>query len=346
MINRRTLMTAAGALALAPAAAPPAATAQRGPFWDERAPMPWAIQEIYAAAWGERIITAGGLAMTPEGFHVSDRTAIYDTRRDVWEEGPRLPEARHHPMIVVADDKPWALGGYRRSAQGDWTSTTDIWVLDGDWTPAGAMPGPQAETVGVEHAGRIHLIGGRAPHGSGDGGWNDQGDIAVHRVFNPGDGRWAEAAPLPMARNSAAACVVDGAIWVAGGRTVAGGGTGRLDRYDPVTDRWDTLAPIPPSPATGRQVGGGLAMGAIDGRLVAFGGEWFGSDNTSRQGGVFAETWTYDAMRDVWFEGPPMPTPRHGLAAAGVGSALYAIAGGAVVGGGRASAAVEVFTLL
>lgn len=346
MINRRTLMTAAGALALAPAAAPTAANAQRGPFWDERAPMPWAIQEIYAAAWGERIITAGGLAMTPEGFHVSDRTAIYDTSRDVWEEGPRLPEARHHPMIVVADDKPWALGGYRRSAQGDWTSTTDIWVLDGDWTPAGAMPGPQAETVGVEHAGRIHLIGGRAPHGSGDGGWNDQGDIAVHRVFNPGDGRWAEASPLPMARNSAAACVLNGAIWVAGGRTVAGGGTGRLDRYDPVTDRWDTLAPIPPSPATGRQVGGGLAMGAIDGRLVAFGGEWFGSDNTSRQGGVFAETWTYDAMRDVWFEGPPMATPRHGLAAASVGSALYAIAGGAVVGGGRASAAVEVFTLL
>ena len=54
MINRRTLVTVAGAVALAPAA-----HAQRGPYWDSRASMPWAIQEIYAAAWGERIITAG-----------------------------------------------------------------------------------------------------------------------------------------------------------------------------------------------------------------------------------------------------------------------------------------------
>lgn len=341
MIDRRTLMTVAGAAALVPSAA----KAQRGPFWDARAPMPWAIQEIYAAAWGERIITAGGLAARPDGLHISDRTAVYDSRRDAWDEGPRLPEARHHPMIVAADGKPYALGGYRRSEGGDWTSATDVWVLDGEWAPAGAMPAPQAETVGVEHAGLIHLIGGRAPHGSGDGQWNDQGDIAAHRVFSPRDGRWTEAAPLPMARNSAAAVVMDGAIWVAGGRTVAGGGTGRLDRYDPVHDRWDTLAPIPASPAAGRQVGGGLAMGTARGRLVAFGGEWFGADNTSRQGGVFAETWLYDPARDAWGEGPPMPTPRHGLAAATLGPEIYAIGGGEVVGGGRASAAVEVFSI-
>ncbi|MFN4296585.1 MAG: Kelch repeat-containing protein [Brevundimonas sp.] len=340
MISRRTLMTAAGAVALTSAAA----HARQGAHWAPRAPMPWAIQEIYAAAWGERIITAGGLAMTPEGFHVSDRTALYDTRSDAWVEGPRLPEARHHPMIVAADGKPYALGGYRRSERGDWTSTTDIWALEEDWTPAGTMPAPQAETVGVEYAGRIHLIGGRAPHGSGDGGWNDQGDVAAHRILDPRDGRWEEAAPLPMARNSAAACVLDGVIWVAGGRTVAEGGTGRLDRYDPAADRWDTLAPIPVSPSTGRQVGGGLAMGPTRGQLVVFGGEWFGADNTSRQGGVFAETWIYDPMRDAWTEGPSMLTPRHGLAAAAVGGAVYAIGGGSVVGGGQASASVEAFS--
>lgn len=342
MIDRRTLLTAAGAAALGPAVA----QAQRGPYWGARAPMPWATQEIYAAAWGERIITAGGLAAGPDGLHVSDRTAMYDTRRDAWDEGPRLPEARHHPMIVVADGKPYALGGYRRGERGDWTSTTEVWVLDSEWKSAGAMPGPQAETVGVERSGLIHLIGGRAPHGSGDGRWNDQGDIDTHRVFDPRDGRWETAAPLPVARNSAAACVMDGAIWVAGGRTVMEGGAGRLDRYDPARDWWDSLAPIPPSPATGRQVGGGLAMGTLSGWLVVFGGEWFEPQNGSRQGGVFAETWIYDPARDAWFEAPPMPTPRHGLAAASVGQELFAIAGGRVVGGGQASAAVEVFTLL
>ncbi len=40
-------------------------------------------------------------------------------------------------------------------------------------------------------------------------------------------------------------------------------------------------------------------------------------------------------------EQPDMLTPRHGLAAAAVGDAVYAIAGGAVVSGGRAVGTVE-----
>lgn len=341
MIDRRTLMTAAGAAALIPSTA----EAQRGPHWSRRAPMPWAIQEIYAAAWDEAIITAGGLALTPEGLHISDRTAVFGAADNQWDEGPRLPEPRHHPMIVVADDRAFALGGYRRSERGDWTSTTDVWMLDDEWRTVGTMPAPQAETVGVAYDGRIHLIGGRTPRGSGDGGWNDQIDIETHRVFDPAENRWEEAAPLPMARNSAAACYLDGAIWVAGGRTVENGGTGRLDRYDPAADRWDTLAPIPASPTTGRQAGGGLAMGVTRGRLVAFGGEWFGRDNSARDGGVFSETWIYHPTQDVWSLGPAMPTPRHGLAAVTFGPEIYAIGGGAVVGGGQASPAVEVFSI-
>ena len=114
---------------------------------------------------------------------------------------------------------------------------------------------------------------------------------------------------------------------------MTGGGTGRLDRYDPASDRWDTLAPIPASD-TGQQVGGGLAMAAVGERLVAFGGEWFARPG----GGVFSETWIYDIARDAWTRGPDMATPRHGLAACAVGGTVLAIAGGEVVSGGKASA--------
>ena len=152
-----------------------------------------------------------------------------------------------------------------------------------------------------------------------------------------------------MARNSAAGAVLDGALWVAGGRTVSGGGTGRLDRYDPVADRWDTLAPIPRSYASNSQVGGGLAMVALGGRLVAFGGEWFAPRGAGGGGGggggVFAETWIYDPARDRWEAGPAMRTPRHGLAAAAYGDAIYAIGGGSVVSGGNATALVEALSI-
>ncbi len=339
-LDRRAFLAAAGASA----AVPFAACAQTPPpRWAARATLPWAMQEIYCAVSGGRIVVAGGLRRAGGVTEIEDRTGVYDPAADRWSEGPRLPAPRHHPMIVAdAAGRVYALGGYGRSDAGEWTSMTEVWALDGaGWVEAGRLPGPLAETVGVELGGRIHLASGRSP-GTANGQWNDQADVATHRVFLPAEGRWETAAPVPMARNSAAGAVLDGALWVAGGRTVDGGGTGRLDRYDPVADRWDTLAPIPPSPATGQQAGGGLAMAAAGGRLVAFGGEWFAPGGG---GGVFAETWIYDPAADRWTAGPDMLTPRHGLAAAAVDGVVYALAGGAVVSGGRATGVVEALRL-
>jgi len=342
-LDRRLFLAASAAALASPAWAGPALARSAPPAWTARAELPWPVQEIYCAVRGDEIVVAGGLMARPgTDLHIEDRTGIYRPSEDRWVEGPRLPQPRHHPMLIADGDSVYALGGYGRTEAGDWTAMTEIWALKGEaWEPAGTMPARQSETVGVGLNGRLHLITGRAPKGEANGQWNDQGDIADHRVFLPAEGRWETASPCPMARNSAAGAVLDGAIWVAGGRTVSGGGTGRLDRYDPQADRWDTLAPIPRSEAANNQVGGGLAMAAAGGRLVAFGGEWFQRPG----GGVFAETWIYDPATDAWTQGPDMTTPRHGLAAAAVGGAVYAIAGGSVVSGGRATGIVERLTL-
>jgi len=309
--------------------------------WSAAASMPWPAQEIYAAATGDRIVTAGGLVARPgQPLHIERRVANLDTVTGTWSEGPMLPQPRHHPMMVAdGAGRVLAIGGYRRSDGGEWTNSLETWVLEGDaWRSLDPLPRPQAEAVGALLAGRVHLVTGRSPIAGANGNWPDQGDVATHLALDPATGRWETRAPAPMARNSAAVAVLDDALWVAGGRTVQGGGTGRLDRYDPAADRWDTLAPIPVSD-TGQQVGGGLAMGALGGKLVAFGGEWFAPGG----GGVFPETWIYDPAIDAWTRGPDMITPRHGLAAVVVGERLYAIAGGEVVSGGKAGATVEVF---
>ena len=336
-IDRRAFMAASASAAVL-GAAPSVRAREAG--WSARAALPWIAQEIYAAAHEGKIVTAGGLVQRRDGLYVEDRVAAYDPATDAWRELPRLPERRHHPMIVSAGAAGlYALGGYASTGGDDWINTTGCWVLEGEgWRAMTPIPAPLSETVGAFVDGRIHLIGGRTPGGSANGGWNDQADTPIHRVFIPAENRWTDARPLPMARNSAAAAVLDGAIWVAGGRTVSGGGTGRLDRYDPAADRWDTLAPIPRSYAQNNQVGGGLAMAEAGGKLVAFGGEWFGRGGG---GGVFAETWLYDPVRDAWEAGPDMKTPRHGLAAAAVDGTVYAIAGGAVVSGGQAVSVVE-----
>ena len=339
-LDRRAFLAAAGASAAAPFAAR-AQEAEGG--WTSRAGMPWPAQEIYAAVHAGKIVTGGGLvSRRGEPLHIEDRTALYDPVADRWEQGASLPAPRHHPMFIASDSGLYAVGGYTRSEAGEWTNTITAWELaDGEWKPIASLPSPQAEAVGVSLGETLHLITGRTPGEAANGNWNDQADTDRHLILRSGEDRWEAARPCPMARNSAAAAVLDGAIWVAGGRTVSGGGTGRLDRYDPTSDRWDTLAPIPPSPATGQQVGGGLAMAAAGGKLVAFGGEWFQRGG----GGVFPETWIYDPAADRWAPGPAMRTPRHGLAAASVEGVIYAIAGGEVVSGGRAGSVVEALRL-
>jgi N-acetylneuraminic acid mutarotase len=334
--NRRSLLISAGACAAVPL--PTLAQPRNSRTWEARRPLPWSVQEIYCAVSHGEIVLGGGLRRAGGTTHIEDRTARYDPVADTWTEGPRLPAPRHHPMILAdASGKVFAIGGYGRSEAGEWTSMTEVWALeDGGWREAGRLPAPLSETVGVELGGRLHLVSGRSPNGR-NGRWEDQADVATHRVFVPAEGRWETAAPCPLARNSAAGAVLEGALWLAGGRTVDGGGTGQLDRYDPAADRWDTLAPIPFSAGSNAQVGGGLALVAVDGRLVALGGEWFAAGG----GGVFRETWLYEPRRDAWERGPEMLTPRHGLAAAVVDGVIYAIAGGAVVSGGRATGTVE-----
>ena len=336
-LHRRTFLAVGAAVT----AAPVVSRAETG--WTPRASMPWPTQEIYCAAQDGSITVAGGLVRSAAGgLHINDRTAIYDVKADRWSEGPRLPQPRHHPMLASAAGRIWAFGGYDRRDGGEWTAMTDIWAIDrGVWAQVGQMPQRLCETVGLSVGDRVHLVTGRSPKGEANGQWNDQGDVATHLVFDAAANRWETARPAPMARNSAAGAVLGGKLFVAGGRTVDGGGTGRLDRYDPDRDRWDTLAPIPASPATGRQVGGGLAMAEAGGRLIAFGGEWF----EGRGGGVFAETWIYDPARDAWTAGPAMRTPRHGLAAASVDGVIYAIGGGEAASGGKASGLVETLSL-
>jgi hypothetical protein len=340
-IHRRGLLASAAAATLVPAGA----RAQSG--WTPKASLPWPVQEIYATVWNGRIVTAGGLKLTAnQPLHVEDRVAVYDPATDAWSEAARMREPRHHPMLATVRDQLWLVGGYARTEAGEWVNSAKAWRLDNPdprarWATAVDLPSPQAEAVGVVIGERLHLIGGRSPAGEANAAWADHADVDTHRVYDAASLRWETLRPLPMARNSSAGALLDGAVWVAGGRTVRGGGTGRLDRYDPVADRWDTLAPIPVSPA-GQQVGGGLAMAAAGGRLVAFGGEWFAPGGG---GGVFPETWIYDPAADRWERGPDMPTPRHGLAAAAIGRTVYAIAGGSVVSGGRAAAVVEALGL-
>src|SRR5688572_29969984 len=101
MIHRRAVI-AAGL-----AAVPAAARAQGR--WEARAQIPWPVQEVYGTVLKGRVLIAGGMAPSAQGLrggiNPQDRTGFYDAKADAWTEGPKLPFARHHPVLATARDR-------------------------------------------------------------------------------------------------------------------------------------------------------------------------------------------------------------------------------------------------
>ena len=89
------------------------------------------------------------------------------------------------------------------------------------------------------------------------------------------------------------------------------------EAYDPSTDRWQEVAPLPQPLADAAAVG-------ADGAIYLFGG----FKQVLRPS---AGAWRYDPSTDRWDQIRPLPTARGGLAAAVVAGKIYAVGGHARV---------------
>lgn len=334
-ISRRSFLAlgAGSALALATdatawsrlLAAAPAADWSRGPS------APWGLQEVYATVRDGEIVVAGGLRSGPDSrtrFETLAETAVLDPEAGAWRTGPDLPAPRHHLVLAAAGGTVYGFGGFvGESLRGGFRFRDDVFALEGGaWSRRARMPRRLGETVAARVGGRIHLVTGSLHPEDGAGG-----ETGAHLVYDPATDDWAEARPAPTPRSSAAGAVLDGAIYVAGGRRRRGGfrNLAALERYDPSADRWEELRPLPEPSA-------GHAAAAVDGLLCCFGGERLGRRNP----GVIGSARVYDPETDRWRELPPMPTPRHGLAAAAVDGRVYAVGGNTAPAVGAASSGV------
>ncbi|MEO1662150.1 MAG: kelch repeat-containing protein [Pseudomonadota bacterium] len=336
LTRRSAIGLGSAALVLGPNACAQSMSGPREPagVWRLGTALPYAVQEIYPTRHDGRIHLAGGFIAKDQTISgATDQHIAYDLQSGVWETLAPIPRARHHPNLVSFDGALLAIGGFEvGGADAVWQMQAGIWTFDGEtWRDGPSLPQPNGESVLAVIADRLHVCGGRTPVGASNASWNDHNDVADHYVLDRSDGEWVKAAPLPTARNSAAAAVIGSDWHVVGGRTVAEGNSAAHEVYDAYEDRWRQAAPLP-------QAQGGLAAGAVGDKLYAFGGEYF--DNG---GGVYAECWAYSADTDAWSRLPDMPKPRHGLGAVVVAKEIYLIGGALKVGGQQTSNLVEIF---
>lgn len=335
----RRLAVSLATLALTVAA--PGVSAQQQPTWSTAAPAGVARQEIYPEVLNGRIYVAGGLLSPNTGY--SAHFEAYEAAQDRWMRLATLPEARHHIALAAEGGMIYAVGGFSGGFP-RWQAQSDVFVYDpaaDRWRTGVPLPAPRAEGVVAAVQGKIYVIGGRVRADPQASHFNDHADTSLVEVFDPKTGRWSGAPAAPTERNSAASAVIDGKIYVVGGRKAIKQPDGSLRQvnvatlevFDPATGQWATRASLP-------QAQGGLAAAAHAGKLYVFGGEQWVPDQK-----VFSESWVYDPASDQWNALPSLPTPRHGLGAATLGNRIHVFGGGLTVGGNGASAIHEVLTI-
>jgi len=219
-------------------------------------------QSMGSARNGVGLVALNGLLYAIGGDSPSGMLASvesYDPATDSWTPRGSMLSTRYYPAVGVIGGKIYACAG-DIAAQQNGSSVEEYDPQTNMWTSRESMPTP------VRYVGATAVVNDLLYVISGE---SEVYADAV-RCFNPATNSWSLKAPIPTLRSLAAAAVINGEIYVAGGYFVPIPGLPatsltNLDIYNPVTNSWRAGTPMP----TGRV---SCAGSAVDGVLFVSGG--------------------------------------------------------------------------
>jgi N-acetylneuraminic acid mutarotase len=226
-----------------------------------------------------------------------------------WSLGTAMPLPRSEHAVAEMDGRIWVLGGYPPGRlPSDLVQIYD--AATGRWSLGPRLPGPLHHTVAAAVDGKLYVLGGEVDGASSGRPPRFVADTWVH---DPAVGGWVARAPMPTPRGGGGKAVLDGKIYVAGGRPPGGSA---FEVYDPATDTWEKLPDLP----TQRNH---LAMAAVNGKIYVVGGR-FGPGAGAERTDVVE---IYDPATRSWTRGAPLPAPRGGITGAVHAGCLFVFGG-------------------
>ena len=128
-------------------------------------------------------------------------------------------------------------------------------------------------------------------------------------------GTWSTKSPLPTKRFEVGAVTLGNKIYVIAGESNGEPATKLITEYDPATNGWRELGPIP-------HVTSHPGVAAGNGKIYVLGG-FTGVPHT----GAMDIAFEYDVATDLWRALPPLSSPRASVGTAFVDGKLHAISG-------------------
>ncbi|GAB4158763.1 MAG: hypothetical protein Fur0021_29010 [Candidatus Promineifilaceae bacterium] len=183
------------------------------------------------------------------------------------------------------------------------------------WFTSQRMPAPTAHMAVASLGLDLYQIGGET----------NVGVVNTVRLYDTRLGQWRLLSAKPTAVADAAAAVLGGEVYVAGGRLVDGQATAVVEAYSPTNNAWRPVAALP------RAAAGGVLLS--DGSLLYFVG---GGDGTT----AAADSFVYDPGSNGWRLLPAMTQARAFASGGIIRGVLYVVGG---LADGRALATCEAF---
>jgi N-acetylneuraminic acid mutarotase len=218
-----------------------------GDSWQYTTPLPVPLHHTMAAGVNGKLYVLGGETAGSgatsgaqpgayQGF--VDTVYEYDPANPGWRQKAPMPTRRGGGAVAVLGDKIYVAGG--RPPGG-----ADFAVYDtarDAWTRLPNLPTPRNHLAAGAIDGRIYVAGGRF------GGNVGSEMTATLEVFDPRSNSWERKADMPTVRAGVNGIAARGCLYVFGGEgndKQPNGVFEEMEVYNPRTDRWTRLQPLP-----------------------------------------------------------------------------------------------------
>jgi N-acetylneuraminic acid mutarotase len=294
--------------------------------WETKAPLPQAVVDAGSDVLGGLVYLVGG--KTSETNRITT-VFSYDPVSNSWDDTlTDIPgDGREDITVVAHDGLLYAFGGAVNSPFNADSTTTAVYdPATKTWNEAAAaaLPVPLSGADGTVWNNKIWLVGGFDTNGD---------SVATIHIYDPATNTWDTGPSLPEARDNPAVAVLDGHLYVFGGRNRQGGSGPTMTttwRLTDPTGSWEIRAAMPAARRS-------FLIGTAQSKAQLFGGE-SGTNN------AISAVHEYNPATNTWTTLTAMPTGRHGPAGGTISGATYVAGGSTGSGSNLATTIHEAFT--
>ena len=242
-----------------------------------------------------------------------------------WEQITELPILRVGPAAAAVKGKIYLIGGFDHhenlGGRAPALSTVDVYdPQTNTWHTAANMPTPRVAPQTAVFSNQIYVFGG----------YDRKGPRGVLRykksveMYDTGTDTWVKKRDMPTLRHAVMTAVVDGKIYVIGGKKLGRDvATGLVEVYDPLTNRWEKGVDIP----TARGVTDAVV---VDGKIYVIGGyNWRWGPLRDK---FVTSVEEYNPKTDQWRELPDMPMRKFWFKSVAIDNEIYTVGGANTLG--------------